>query len=243
MGRLAIDARTARPVLAAVALSALSACSLAGLTGSGVIVEATPEVGSFTGIDVDSAFDVTLQAADQADVVVRADDNVIDAVVVAVEDATLSISVDGPVRDATLEADVSVPADALQALSVAGASTLTSTDTLTAGTIDIAVNGAGRAFVVVEAETLTVSADGAGVVNASGRAERLEVDADGASSVRLPQLLVLDADVTVDGASRADVNVEGTLTARAAGASTIAYAGDPATVDQESSGASTIRAE
>jgi len=230
-------------VLAAAAAASLTACSLGGMTGSGTVVEATPEVDSFTAIDVDSAFDVTVRAADDTDVVVRADDNIIDAVVVAVEDATLSIRVDGSVRDATLEADVTVPADAVTSLRVAGAATLTSTDTLTPSTLDITVNGAGRAFVVVDSEVVTVSADGAGVVNASGQAGSLVIDADGASSVRLPQLAVLDAEVTVDGASRADVNVEGTLTARAAGASTIAYSGDPATLDQETSGASTIRGE
>lgn len=230
-------------MLAAAAAASLTACSLGGMTGSGTVVEATPEVDSFTAIDVDSAFDVTVRAADDTDVVVRADDNIIDAVVVAVEDATLSIRVDGSVRDATLEADVTVPADAVTSLRVAGAATLTSTDTLTPSTLDITVNGAGRAFVVVDSEAVTVSADGAGVVNASGQAGSLVIDADGASSVRLPQLAVLDAEVTVDGASRADVNVEGTLTARAAGASTIAYSGDPATLDQETSGASTIRAE
>ena len=230
-------------MLAAAAAASLTACSLGGMTGSGTVVEATPEVDSFTAIDVDSAFDVTVRAAGDTDVVVRADDNIIDAVVVAVEDATLSIRVDGSVRDATLEADVTVPADAVTSLRVAGAATLTSTDTLTPSTLDITVNGAGRAFVVVDSEVVTVSADGAGVVNASGQAGSLVIDADGASSVRLPQLAVLDAEVTVDGASRADVNVEGTLTARAAGASTIAYSGDPATLDQETSGASTIRGE
>jgi hypothetical protein len=168
---------------------------------------------------------------------------VIDAVVVDVDDGILSIRVDRPVRDATLEADVSVPADAVQSVSVAGASTLTSTDALTASMLDISADGAGRAFVVVDADTLTVSADGAGVVNASGQADSVVVDADGASSVQLPQLGAVDAEVTVAGASRADVNVDGTLTARAAGASTITYTGDPATVDQETSGASTIRAE
>ena len=213
------------------------------MTGSGTVVEATPEVDSFSAIEVDSAFDVTVRAADVVDVVVRADDNIIDAVVVSVEDATLSIRVDGNVRNATLEADVTVPADALTSVSVAGASTLTSTDTLTSSMLDIAANGAGRAFVVLDADTVTVRADGASVVNASGQAETVVIDADGASSVRLPQLRAVDAEVAVDGASRADVNVEGMLTARAAGASTISYSGDPATVDQDASGASTIRAE
>lgn len=230
-------------VLATAALVSLSACSLTGVNGSGTVVEATPQVDSFEAIDVDSAFAVTLRVADDTDVVVRADDNVIDAVVVDVDDGVLGIRVDRPVRDATLEADVSVPADAVQSIDVAGASTLTSTDTMSPSTLEISVDGAGRAFVVVDTGTLTVSADGAGVVNASGEADGVVVDANGASSVQLPQLRAGDADVSVDGASRVDVNVEGELTAQAAGASTITYTGDPASVDQDASGASTIRAE
>lgn len=230
-------------MLATVAVVGLNACSLTGVTGSGTVVQASPDVGSFAAIDVDSAFAVTLRVADESDVVVRADDNVIDAVVVSVDDGTLGIRVDRPVRDATLEADVSVPADAVASIDVAGASTLTSTDTMSPSTLDISVDGAGRAFVVVDTGTLTVSADGAGVVNAGGEADSVVVDANGASSVQLPQLRAGEAEVSVDGASRADVNVEGALTARAAGASTITYTGDPASVDQDASGASTIRAE
>lgn len=239
------SSRRSHGIVAAIAAAlSMSACSLVGtVSGSGTIVEATPEVDAFTALAISSAFDVTLRTGDEPLVTVRVDDNLLDSVTVDVSGDTLRIGLDAAVGDATLEADVLVPRDALTRIEVDGAATLSSTDTLTSAELAIDANGAGRVFVVVEAADLDLGADGASVVNASGSADRLVVDADGASSAQLTQLEAADATVEVDGASRAEVNVSGTLTAKAAGASSVRYTGNPEAIDQQTSGASSIEAQ
>jgi hypothetical protein len=59
----------------------------------------------------------------------------------------------------------------------------------------------------------------------------------------LEQLAAVSAVVEADGASSVRVSVSGDLDVRAAGASTVRYAGDPDVVGREVSGASSVQAE
>jgi hypothetical protein len=214
-----------------------------GTGGSGTVVDSEREVGAFDALEVGSGLQVALAVGDTTGVVVRADDNLQDLVVAEVEDGTLTLEVDGSVRDATLEATVTVPADALTAVTLAEAASLTDTDPLTSSQIRLDLDGAARAFMVLEVGSLVVDAQGASVLNASGTAQRLDLTADGASTVTLGELSVPQASVTVRGASRAAVTVTEQLEASASGASRITYGGDPGQVDEDADDTSRIRAE
>jgi hypothetical protein len=207
------------------------------------VVDSEREVGAFDALDVGSGLQVSLAVGEASGVVVRADDNVQDLVVAEVEDGTLTLDVDGPVRDATLEATVTVPADGLTSVALAGAASLTDTDPLTSSEISLSLGGAARAFMVLDVGSLVVDAQGASVLNASGTAQRLDVTAEGASTVQLGELSVPEATVTVRGASRAAVTVTEQLVASASGASQITYGGDPGQVDDDADDTSRIRAE
>jgi len=139
-----------------------------------------------------------------------------------------------------LEADLTVPASMISSIDLRGASTLTATEPLTAPTVTLQASGASRAFVVVRTDDMVATASGASVVNATGSTGALQAEASGASTLRLDQLEAGSAQVSADGASRAEVSVSGDLRAQAAGASTVRYVGDPDSVEREVSGASTV---
>jgi hypothetical protein len=222
----------------------LGGCGFGSLTsGSGTVVESTPELEAFDAVTIASAFEVTLRPGDEAALVLRTDDNLVDRIDVGVEAGTLSLGLDGAVRDATLQADLTVPAAALTSITLSGAATLTGTEPLESPTLSVSLDGASRAFLVLATDELEVSAEGASVVNASGSAASLSASAADASSLALEQLAAVSAVVEADGASSVRVSVSGDLDVRAAGASTVRYAGDPDVVGREVSGASSVQAE
>lgn len=222
----------------------LGACGLgASLSGSGTVVESTPELEAFSAVDVTSAFEVTVRPGDEAALVLRTDDNLVDRIDIGVEAGTLSLGLDGGVRDATLQADLTVPASSLTSITLSGAATLTGTDPLESPTLSLSLEGASRAFLVLATDELEVSAQGASVVNASGSATSLRASAAEASSLALEQLAADSAVVDADGASSVRVSVSGELDVTAAGASSVRYAGDPEIVGRDVSGASTVQAE
>jgi hypothetical protein len=229
---------------AVVAVAGLAGCS-GGLPtrGSGTVVDSAREVEPFDALAVDSAIEVSLAVGAEPAVLVRADDNVQDLVAVQVVDDTLTLDVRGSVIAATLEATVTAPADALTAIALDGASSLTATDEITSPALDVSLGGASRAFLVLAAGSVGLVADGAGVLNAAGTAASLEVIANGASSVQVSELTVATASVDASGASRVHLTVTEQLEATATGGSTVVFGGDPAEVTQDAQDGSTIRAD
>lgn len=225
--------------LATVVLAA-AACGLPLQSGSGTIVESQPRLEAVSMLTVTSAFEVRLAVGDEPSLVLRTDDNLVDRVRVDNQGDELSLELDGAVRNATLEADLTVPADALESIRLSGASSVTGLEPLDPEQLSLQLNGASRVFLVVAVDELTVDADGASVANVGGQAQALSVRANGASSLRLDELAAQTATVDADGASTVEVLVEEDLQASAAGASTIRYGGDPQTLDRDVSGASTV---
>ena len=227
-------------VATSLVVSGCGTSLLPGATGSGTIVESTPEIGPFSTLSVGSAFDVTLEVGEEPGVVVRADDNVIGAVDVSVDDDELSIDVGASVREATLQARVTVLADELSGISLSQASTLSGTETLGPASLDVRADEASRAFLLVEAAEVSLSADGASVINITGTASTLTADADASSSLRLDQLTATSAVLSASGTSRIDALVNDQLSATAAGASTITYRGEPEVSRSDATGESAI---
>jgi hypothetical protein len=227
---------------AALAVTAgVAGCGVGPLvTGSGDLVQTNVDIGSFSELSVGSAFEVTVRPGDVPSLVLRTDDNLVDRIEAVVDEDELSITLDAAVRDATLEADLTVPASMLSSVDLSGASTLTATEPLTASTVTVQASGASRAFVVVQTDDVTLTASGASVVNATGSTGTLVAEASGSSTLRLEQLDAGSAQVSADGASRVEVSVSGDLRAEAAGASTVRYLGDPDTVERDVSGASSV---
>ncbi len=74
----------------------------------------------------------------------------------------------------------------------------------------------------------------------SGSGQKLRVTASGASTADLRDFAVNDANVDANGASLIEVNTTGTLDAKASGASTVRYTGNPTLGRIDESGASSV---
>ena len=238
-----LGARTAVAALAAVAVALGSGgCAATGAVGSGNLDSRDVAVGGFDAIEAGSAFNVRLRVGSDYDVVVRADDNLIDRVRSEVSGGTLRLGFDGPVLRVTLEAEVTVPDQALQELRAGGAATIAGGDRLQAESLRIEADGASTVRLDLDVQQLDVEADGASTIEVRGSADSLLGRASGASRLRLFDLSATTAEVEADGASSAEVTVSEELDARASGASTIRYDGNPAQVSRDTSGASSIDA-
>jgi hypothetical protein len=84
---------------------------------------------------------------------------------------------------------------------------------------------------------------GSGASLAGESRDHLKLHCSGGGEVDLSDLVVQDADLHLSGGSRARVWVTGQLMAEASGGSAIHYTGEPASVQIESSGGSTVERE
>lgn len=207
--------------------------------GSGNVVTQEIDVSPFSKLEVSSIFTVRISTGASEALTVRVDDNVVDRLDVGVHGDTLRIGLRTgmDVFDATLEADVTVTS--LESIVVSGASRLTFANAIT-GDLAITVSGASVLTGGIEVGEGSLELSGASKVTLSGSAERFGATISGASNLDAAELAIERLEIDVSGASRADVNVTGSLSAGASGASSIRYAGSPSVDRSETSGASSI---
>ncbi|MCA1588870.1 MAG: DUF2807 domain-containing protein [Acidobacteria bacterium] len=190
-----------------------------GVKGSGVTGSERRDLSNFKGVDVGGVFQVEIVAQKDFSVEIEADDNLLKHIRTEVSGGVLEISshkrlkTENPIR-------VRITAPLIEKIEASGASKVTVSE--------------------LAASSLSVDTSGASRIVLAGESEQLSVDISGASGVEATELRVASADVDASGASTVNVNVSNRLTAEASGASTIGYLGNPANVQQKSSGAGKI---
>jgi hypothetical protein len=211
-------------------------------TGSGTVVSRQLPVTSFSKIQVSYAFQVRLSIGNPEAVTIRADDNLVDDLDVGVTDDTLRIGLKGgtSVSSATLQADVT--ASSLSAIESSGGSAVTLLDPIRSQSFALTQSGGSRFDGTVAISAGSVQLSGASDASLTGSASTLAVSASGASQLHARDLSIGALTIDLSGASHGEVNVTGTMSASASGASNLTYEGSPAVTRKDVSGASQITA-
>lgn len=187
--------------------------------GSGVAARDVRRLRDFSGVEVGGVFEVEIVAGKDFEVIVEADDNLLEHVKTEVNGSTLQISssqrlkADGPLRIRVSAPDI----DSVR----------------TSGVANVSVLG-------IKNTEMRVDTSGASKIKLDGKTASLSVEVSGASRVDAQTLEAGNAHVDASGASHADVFVTGKLVSSASGASKIGYTGNPITVEKNTSGASKV---
>lgn len=216
------------------------------ITSSGRTETQSYDLAGFSKLNVSSAFTVEVTQSERFKVEVTVDDSLLDRLDVRVTGDTLYIGLKSLTTtnlrgSAVMEAVVALPE--LTGLELSGASRGTLNGFDSGKAFSATVSGASRLSGDITCGDARFDVSGASRLELSGAAKNLRVNASGASTVSLEDFGAADADVEASGASRATVNVRGQLKATASGASTVLYTGDPASVRENTSGASTVRSK
>jgi hypothetical protein len=124
-------------------------------------------------------------------------------------------------------------------LEASGASQIELID-IKAGDTNIEVSGASRIFGELLMQSGNYEVSGASTLELEGTAENIKADISGASSGKLEAFSIVDADMTISGASNATINLSGRLDANVSGASRLYYMGNPTLGNIDVTGASTF---
>ncbi|WP_310595555.1 head GIN domain-containing protein [Flavobacterium sp.] len=230
-----------------IVLTALffSGCHLdyKSIKGSGVITTENRAVtGSFTGIDVSSAIELTLEQADKTEIVVEADDNLQNTIVTEVKDGKLIIANKSytNIHNGTRKVLVKMPiVDNLEASS---ASTITSRSLLKGSQIYIKTSSAANINLnSIEMDNVICNSSSAGGIKLKGLALKLETKASSGSSIKCFRLLANE--VIADASSGANIQVHPVLSlkAEASSGASINYDAAPKTINQKSSSGGSIQ--
>lgn len=200
-------------------------------------------VGAFSGIKVSVGIDVYLsQSDDYALAVSAAEDKFRDNIRTEIKNGILNISYDGGSMRYTanrrLRAYVSFKT--LERLEASGACDFIINGTFNSGSAKIKLSGACDIKGTVNIVDMQINLSGASTVQINGTVQNLKIEAGGASDVKNYDLVVDNCEADLSGASDVKLTINKSLSAKASGASTLYYKGNPERKDVSSSGASNI---
>lgn len=232
------------------ALSAI--CVLCAICASGCIivtdygepVTKNYEIsGPFTGLDISSAFQVTV-SDEVTDVVVTVAEQAQDHVIVQVKDGILKIGFKSPVS-LKKSATAVIPAyNSLTSLELSGASSFVG-DMWGADKLEVEISGASHYQGAMDAQNMDFEISGASSAKVTGKCPGLmEIEISGASDLEAPELVAGTITGDISGASSADVTCSELLKVEVSGASTLTYGaaeGSNPTVNCDTSGASHVK--
>lgn len=188
-------------------------------TGSGVAASEIRTLPAFTAVDLAATNEMTVQVGEPQQVLVRADDNLLDKVVTHVRDGVLVVS-DGGSFSTRSPMSVIVTVPSLRSAELSGTGLLTVTG--------------------VAATTFTARLPGTGTLIVSGRSERVDASVSGDGALTLGSLFARDATITVRGTGSVTIHVTGSLDATVSGTGAIVYTGHPASVTKNVTGQGSI---
>jgi hypothetical protein len=204
-------------VIAAAVL--LASCFRLGVRGSGVIITEQRQVADFSRVEVSGAYRVAWSGG-KTGLSISADDNLLPLIETEVSDGALHIHSKEPM------------------VSTKSISVILSSATL----VDVQSSGANSFRVSrISGTDLKVAAAGASDIEIDGTIEKLEVKLTGASKLNASGLQTQSASLSLVGASSADVTVASALKASISGAGSLVYSGNPGMVEQNVTGAGSIR--
>ena len=231
-------------IVVLVALVILGGCQaglrVADVIGSGRTTTQSYDFSRFDSVEISDTFQVDLTAGDGYSVEVTVDDNLVDHLQVEQHGDTVKIGLKPftSISHAQLRARITLPT--LAGLDVSGASRAGVQDFRSDKNMRIKVSGASEIRGDMETGDLAADVSGGSTLQLKGRGSAVRATASGASTIDLHEFAAGDADVDASGASRIELNMAGTLNARASGASTVHYTGNPTLGRVEESGASTV---
>jgi len=200
-------------------------------------------VGSFSGIKASDGIDIYLsQSDDYAMGVSASDKKYIDGIKTEIKNGVLVISYDGSSfkynNNRKLRAYISFKN--IESLEASGACDYVISGTLIANSLRIKLSGASEVKGTINIENLQIDISGASLAKLNGTAQNLKINASGASDAKNYDLSADNCVADLSGASDVTITVNKSLIAKAGGASTLYYKGNPEKKDVSSEGASSI---
>jgi hypothetical protein len=200
-------------------------------------------VSSFSAIKVSGGIDVYLsQSDDYALAVSASDDKFKDAIKTEVKDGVLNISYNGSAirfsSNPRLRAYISFKT--LQSLEGSGACDFMINGNFKGNNLRIKLSGACDIKGNINFENVDLYLSGASTVKVKGSVTNIKISASGASDIKNYDLVADNCIADISGASDIKITVNKSLNAKASGASSLYYKGNPEKKDVSSSGASAV---
>lgn len=206
----------------------VSSCIFSGpsIKGNGNVKEETRSTGDFTEVKVSRGMNVYISNGETTKVVVKADENLIDAIETEVIGNALNVTVNKFIRNST-SLKVFVTAPYIEVIKATSGSNVFSEDSLKTGNLEIKSSAGSNVRLSLEAGDLNVSASAGSNIFLDGKAKSVIMKASSGSNIKAGDLQAENCDAKVSSGANIWIKVQNGLTAKASSGGNLFYSGEP----------------
>ena len=209
-----------------------------GTRGEGPIVTERRSLPEFQSIENAVGADIILTQGRQKEVVIEAQQNVLNELKTEVQNGRLEIEFDKNVgRHDGIKLYITIPV--ISEVSLSGSGSVRSENELKGDELKVNISGSGNMDIQARYERLKSVISGSGDMNLAGRGEYLEVQISGSGNVQAVDFEAEEAIVRISGSGGVEVDVEESLDVSIAGSGDLKYKGRPV-VKSSTSGSGSV---
>ncbi|MFH0761640.1 MAG: head GIN domain-containing protein [Bacteroidota bacterium] len=199
-----------------------------GINGQGEIVEQTVILDDFNGFVSGIAADIYITQGDQQEVVIRAQQNIIDNIDLdRVYDSIWAIRYKQWVGYCKpVKIYITIPTLTRAGISGSGG-IFGETPFINLDQLNLNISGSGSIDLETESKAIDAGISGSGDLKLSGQTEDLDMVVSGSGSLKGTNMFTTRADVKISGSGHARLNVEEFLRVVVSGSGNVIYSGDP----------------
>ena len=211
-----------------------------GISGNGNVTEEVRDISGFDGIHLSSGIDVLLSQGEDYEVIVEADENLMEVIETDLKGSMLVIGTDRVNIRRARSKRVHVTLPELSGLKISSAGDCEGQTPFVCDELRLSISSAGDLSLEVEAGRIDLDISSSGDARLSGRAEVFDADLSSAGDLNAFDLIAEEVNVSVSSAGDARVHATREISMTASSAGNIYYTGDARVVRSSSSSAGDI---
>ena len=196
------------------------------IEAQGALVEREFKTDSFSGITINSKFDVEITQDTLQKVTIRAEENLIDNFSVVVKDGQLKVS-----RIYCMKKNrntlVKISVDTLAQLKVQTGGKIKSTNTIKGENIEMEISSGGSAEMKLAYSSIVCNLSAGAMGILEGYANSFKSDMNSGSTLKAGKLVTKTCNLSANSGAMAEVNVTDQLTVEASSGANVHYRGNP----------------
>jgi len=221
----------------------ISSCIFIGasINGNGKVVEQTRNLGEFDKISVTRGMNVFISQGESCNIVVKADENLLEYIETTVDDGTLKVSCTRNIRKASSK-KVFVTLPDLESLKTTAGSNVNSETPIKAKKLEIKSNAGSNVRMSLDAGALTLSATSGSNIYLDGITRSLKLKVNSGANIKAGELKTEDCEVEMSSGANVWINASSALKGSISSGANLFYTGEPATLQiEKSSGGNLIK--
>ncbi|MBN1821659.1 MAG: DUF2807 domain-containing protein [Prolixibacteraceae bacterium] len=230
-------------IITALVSSLFTSCLYFGpsVSGNGNVVEEVRDVEGFNAIKASRGVNVYISQGGYEKVVVKTDENVIDAIETKVENGVLTITTNKNIRHATTN-KVYVTIDEIEKISGFAGSNIYTESFLKADMLELSSSAGSNLKLEVKARDMEVSASAGANIFLEGETENIKLSASAGSNIKAEDLVSQYCRAKASSGANIYITVENRLEGRANSGGNVFYSGNPKRFDISNSSGGNVKA-